>query len=478
MPFLKPIDLKAITAAEQEMLDNLQPNILKPHVRDFMTLLFFRCTSAEGGRKFLATIATKLMKSTSGHLKEIELFKADGTPGSAYVGVGLTRVGYDDLGIAPRPDDPSFEKGMQKISRLNDPDPKTWDPHFQTVLHGVILVGDATKPGHDAALAQVESLIAQVAGIEVTGRQEGLGLHNGNGDGIEHFGYVDGRSQPLFFQQEIDEQRDRTDGTSVWSPAFAPDRALVPDRAAPNPEVHCGSYFIFRKLEQNVQLFKKQEKLMAERLSDEGQKFKKPIEIDDEERAGAMIVGRSEDGTAATLQSAEGTINPVANNFDYDSDKLGLKCPFFGHIRKTNPRGSGGKEDEDPERLHIMARRGLTYGQRADNPNDGEIDNKPESDVGLLFMAFNTSIVQQFDFTQINWANNAKFPVVPAGHPDPGVDLVIGQMPGEEERPPIFCPIHWGDADTRVKIPAPKQAVTMKGGEYFFMPSLSFLRSL
>jgi hypothetical protein len=170
--------------------------------------------------------------------------------------------------------------------------------------------------------------------------------------------------------------------------------------------------------------------------------------------------------------------SPVPNNFDYKSDPDGGKCPFFGHIRKVNPRGSGGFEPEAQERLHIMARRGQTYGVRSDNPNDGKLDNKPTGDVGLLFMAFNANIAEQFEFAQNVWANNPGFPKVPAGATAPGLDLVIGQG----ARPDIRCPVSWGADPKDVKdnktTKAVPQAVTMKGGEYFFMPSLAFLRSL
>ncbi len=43
-------------------------------------------------------------------------------------------------------------------------------------------------------------------------------------------------------------------------------------------------------------------------------------------------------GVVVPLVLVEG---PVPNNFDYESDTAGAKCPFQAHIRKTNPRGGG-----------------------------------------------------------------------------------------------------------------------------------------
>jgi hypothetical protein len=203
---------------------------------------------------------------------------------------------------------------------------------------------------------------------------------------------------------------------------------------------------------------------------------------EDRERAGAMIVGRFEDGTPLTLQKEEGAHSSVMNNFTYDSDISGAKCPFHAHIRKTNPRGSGGFQTPEAERLHLMARRGQTYGERDDDPNDAGVppSERPTGDVGLLFMAFNANIsidddfaLSQFDFTQQVWADNPGFPRVPAGTPAPELDPVIGQGPRHD--PTSFS--EWGGL-IATQTPAIPQAVHMRGGDYFFMPSLAFLRSL
>jgi hypothetical protein len=70
-----------------------------------------------------------------------------------------------------------------------------------------------------------------------------------------------------------------------------------------------------------------------------------------------------------------------------------------------------------------MARRGQTYGERLDDPNDDSVApaGRPNGGVGLLFMAFNANIninddfgLSQFDFTQAAWADNPNFPGVPA----------------------------------------------------------------
>ena len=468
-----PISWEAATGDDLTMLTELQPNIVRAHVRDNLTVLFLQFMDQTEARAFLVTLVT-LMKSALAHLTEVQQFKTTGTPGTPYVGVGLSMAGYDALGVAVTPQDSSFQRGMKDSAtkqELADPPKSTWEGPYRQDIHAVVLIGDS----NDAAMVvrREEVLALLPASVMVIGEETGLSLRNDNGDGIEHFGYIDGRSQPLFLVEDIDDEREGSDGTNVWDPAFALDRVLVADPASPDPGVHFGSYLIFRKLEQNVRRFKQAEQDLADALGLTG---------DDRERAGAMLVGRFEDGTPLTLQNEEGSHHPVMNNFTYDSDINGAKCPFQAHIRKTNPRGSGQFQPPADERLHLMARRGQTYGQRLDDANDESVPpaGRPTGGVGLLFMAFNANIniqddfsLAQFDFTQGIWADNPGFPGVPAGVPAPGLDPVIGQG----ARPDQTYVNDWaGSAVTQVT--AVPQAVHMRGGEYFFMPSLAFLRSL
>jgi len=288
--------------------------------------------------------------------------------------------------------------------------------------------------------------------------QRGTALRNSAGEGIENFGYVDGRSQPLFLADQVAAES----GTN-WNPFFPLSHVLVSDPLAPHPARHFGSYLVLRKLEQNVRAFREAEEALADALGLKG---------DDRPLAGAMLVGRFRNGTPLRLHgkpSSEG--HPVQNDFSYRDDP-GAKCPVSAHIRKANPRDS---RDGGLERALgvMMARRGQTYGGRTDRPwDDAPAATRPTGGVGLLFMAFNSDLTEQFEFTQRNWANFAGFPDS-GGEPQPGLDQVIGQG----ERPPANWPRVWGQQEEQ-EAPAARQAVTMKGGEYFFMPSLSALRWL
>ena len=92
-------------------------------------------------------------------------------------------------------------------------------------------------------------------------------MRNPAGDGIEHFGYVDGRSQPLFLKDEVDKEP-----REHWDPAFPLSNVLVADPLAADPDRHFGSYFVFRKLEQNVRAFKEIEQELADDLGLDGRR--------------------------------------------------------------------------------------------------------------------------------------------------------------------------------------------------------------
>ena len=168
----------------------------------------------------------------------------------------------------------------------------------------------------------------------------------------------------------------------------------------------------------------------------------------------------------------------VPNGFTYADDADGARCPFHAHIRKTNPRGDIVRQfgaPEPAERGPIMARRGITYGAQrpmsADHSEFADQDHEPIHDSGLLFMAYMASIEAQFEFTQQSWANNPDF-VVPAA----GVDPVIGQTSDATQRKHTYLDGYTSGAPkTELSF---GNFVHMQGGEYFFAPSLSFLRSV
>ncbi len=476
----QPLAWKAADVDERKLLQRLQGNILKGHGRENTANIFFTFgTDVAASKRLLRELGNFHVTSAWRQLLDAEAFKASGRHegGGAFVHVALSFAGYQALGlaaVAPGTAGDDFRRGMtSQGSRdaLGDGPLTEWEAQFRKPVHGMLLAADESV-GQTAALAATLKQLLEDAGGKIVLVQHGAALKNARGDGIENFGYVDGRSQPLMLQEDIDHES-QTAGSSQWNPAFPLKLALVEDPAVPG-QAAFGSFFIFRKLEQDVRGFKTREQVMADALSLTG---------DARELAGAMLVGRFEDGTPVTTSKTARAADPP-NDFSYTGD-AGTRCPFHGHIRKTNPRGSGGFEAEADERMHLMARRGIPYEdvKRQIHPSElpesgdmAEFTSKvkpllPTGGVGLLFMAYNHDIAQQFRFTQESWANQTQFP----RNGPHGIDPVIGQGPRVDREQKM--PKAWDGASGTIDSVSFGGFVKMRGGEYFFSPSIPFLKN-
>jgi Dyp-type peroxidase family len=475
----KPLKWQDATHEEQQMLRALQGNILKGHGRPETTNVFFRFNAAKAqeSRRALREIGNFHVTSAYEQLLDTQRFQDGGPSGKTFVAVFLAFAGYGAIGRqASAPvGEPQFVKGMRdtaSVSAVKDPAPAGWEPHFAQQIDAMILIGDMERNRVRLKRDEVVAIL-EAAGATIVHEQAGSAIKDKNNNGIEHFGYVDGRSQPLLLVEDIDKESQHA-GIARWDPQFGLGAALVHDMPAPDT-ISFGSYFIFRKLEQNVRAFKRREQELATALG---------LTTDEtREIAGAIVVGRFEDGTPVTL-SDEATNQDPPNDFNYSGDS-GSRCPFQAHIRKVNPRGSspGGLADE---RTHVMPRRGIPYEDktRAVHPSDlpgsdsvADFDANvgpklPTGNVGLLFMAYNSSLTKQFVFTQSSWANAGGFPA-----PNTGIDPIIGQGFGAGT-PVSKWHDQWDDPSGATHAFDFHGFVTMRGGEYFFAPSLSFLKGL
>lgn len=440
-----PIDLSDPKFAG--FLGDLQANILKGHGRRSTRNLFFtvaagKAVAARAGMKALAPLVTTARQQ----LDETATFKATGTPGGRVILAMISRAGYKAMGTVPAkiPPDAAFGASMAKRQQiLADPPSTAWEPGFPVAAHAMVIIADAS----DALCrsSQAEVLAKLGAGWKLAHVEAGQAIFDDAGNGLEHFGYVDGRSQPLMLTEQVDKE-----AKANWNPAFGPDIVLVHDQAGKNGGDSMGSYLVFRKLEQDVAGFKAAEASLAD--AQQRAAAAAGVAAPDRELAGAMMVGRFEDGTPTLLQGTPSNSEPV-NDFNYGADPNGDKCPLHAHIRKTNPRNGS-------ERNVIMARRGIPFG-------GGEGSGAP---VGLLFMSYNRNIATQFEFIQQSWANNINFQ-----RPGTGLDPIIGQGTGRRAAYPR-CPIDWDNPNHHVG--EFQQYVTMRGGEYFFAPSISGLGNL
>jgi Dyp-type peroxidase family len=435
-------------------LSRLQGNILKSHGREAAVNLFltFQPGKQAEAKHFLRKFAREVTSAVK-QRAQTQRFKKT-RKAELFATLYLSAKGYKYLGLPTAGFSAEFRTGMMTAAaKLDDPPVQQWETKFQKDIHVMVLLAHDEVPVLTQTLSQLRDRVTKFAQVS---SEFGIAIHDGAGRVIEHFGYVDGRSQPLFFQEEANQQPRKH-----WDPTAGPSLVLVKDPLG-SSNADCGTYYVFRKLEQNVKGFKAREQGLADALQLTG---------DARELAGAMVIGRFEDGTPVVLrQQAAAKPKPI-NDFAYPAaDPAGNKCPFLGHIRKTNPRGdsipSGATLDQ--EKARRIARRGITYGDPT--PPGDDLDALPEAGVGLLFQCCQADISKQFEFLQHTGADNDNF-----ARPSTGKDGVIGQS-AAGSFPDLHFPNPWGSAG---RTPFSFHSfVLMKGGEYFFAPSISFLRKL
>ena len=119
-------------------------------------------------------------------------------------------------------------------------------------------------------------------------------------------------------------------------------------------------------------------------------------------------------------------------------------------------------------RRHRIIRRVRSYGENfigsAENHN-------PNGEVGLLFGCFNANISKQFEFIQYTWANSPKFKRL---YDDPDPIIGVRECPVAGVKQNFTIPQKTAN---RV-IPNLQSFVTVKGGAYFFFPSITVIKFL
>jgi Dyp-type peroxidase family len=186
----------------------------------------------------------------------------------------------------------------------------------------------------------------------------------------------------------------------------------------------------------------------------------------DEELIAAKMVGRWRSGAPLVLaphrDDPQLGSDPERNNaFSYADDMHGLKCPFSAHIRRINPRDAL-KDEVVAVNLHHFLRRGTNYGP----PLPAGVLEDDGAERGGVFLLIGAHLQRQFEFIQSQWVTDGNF-ISHGTEQDP----LIGNNEGEG----VFTIPR---KPARRRLHGLPRFVTVRGGEYCFMPGLRALRWL
>ena len=404
----------------QTMLGNLQANILRPHGRNFARHIFLRFTAPQAAVK--AWIRAKVAPSVTtakDQFEQIARRRADRSfDGGTIMGFFLSASGYNYLSLdIDRFASETFRRGMKDQREgifddllgtgNHDPKPSKWESGFQQQIDALITVADADEGVVEQAASDVRSGFAGIGQILTTEKGTVLRRRNAAGDiePVEHFGYFDGISNPLFTRQDLDDERPENKARAHWDAGARLSLVLADDPFSDEADAF-GSYLVYRKLGQNVRAFNEQVTLLAGKLGTS------------QDLVGALAVGRFKDGTPVIRSNAPSPGPEVVNDFNFREDREGAKCPFHAHIRKANPRGTTPLTPLESERRRRIVRRGIPYGKPM--PGVAEFDGHGRQSGGAPRTAVHVLPAEHRGSVRVHSAHLGRQRTFPNGHPHAG----------------------------------------------------------
>ncbi|ELU36686.1 peroxidase TAP [Rhizoctonia solani AG-1 IA] len=472
--------------------------------------------------------------------------------------IALTREGLNELGFKDETGDDRFDGKTMLDDRTYLGDQSDWDLLFdwkqtggsddslgrtenknrkpttdRKPLHGVIVIATETESQYKEVTNEVEEIFKD--SWKEMGTLDGNVRPNEN-RGHEHFGFLDGISQPSIrgIEHPLPGQLQVDPGVIVMG--YPGDPVPKSKRA---PWAKGGTMMVFRKLEQSVIEFDEYCKANGPRWREffpGGEVAANQVNFDEEDGAdlfAARFVGRWKSGAPLALSpwwdDKELATDPKRNN-DFDYTVTGVPgvsagepsdyyCPFTAHARKTVPRNLDPYISRKYFESSAIVRAAIPYGPELD-PKEREewrIKKKeagskfvldPE-DRGLLFSCYASHLDSGFVRQTTGFGNNDFFPITSLTPTKHGQDPIIGGPPaknssGVERQADLdqepTKPFKDGDqVDIKLQVPgdtlntyrvnghvqvkpltqkAPPGAdnpffVTSRGGEYFFVPSIS-----
>jgi Dyp-type peroxidase family len=509
---------------------DIQGNILGGFNKDHQTLLGISFSEDQkSAKKFISAVAPRItdLEETMSFKVERKARLARGNATENAMVATWTSIAFSFGGLRVLTSDAAlfkdfeFTQGLAKSSsRLGDPagSTLTWKIGQEgQVPDALLLIASDLNSDREKVTEEVINL-ATSFGVSVDYREDGHDLSfysdadHKYPSGREHFGFKDGISQPgirgllpngSYLTPRVPITWD--DGTGpeyadIGKPLVCAGQFLLgyaqqidtfPRQAGPiqilGDEPNAigpawaknGSFLVFRRLAQDVQAFRSF-------VTAQANAAKKSLP--DADRLAALLVGRWPSGApvlrSPVVDNPSQANSSVANAFAFGAENTHLNlpddtdgkiCPVAAHIRKVNPR------DQDTDQgaasatlMRRILRRGLPYGP----PLPPGQTETVRGDRGLLFLSYQSSIAQQFEFLASQWMNSSQLPTNPSDYPEGlGFDMLVGQNPVDRER---FAYLRLPNGDVNLTTVALdiKEWITATGGGYFFAPSLSAIRSL
>jgi len=458
---------------------DIQGNVLRAYGSTYpcTAYVFAGISNGAGGRAWLGDVVDGVSSD-----EEWQGEKPRSHRNVAVTCTGLRALGVPEGVIGTFSDE--FREGMAARSAmlgdLGVSDRSQWEAGLGTgAAHVLVIVNGRARAEVEAEVAALRASMAQAAGVSVVHEQYAELLSPaGPEPGApprEQFGFADGAAQPAI--AGVSDSAAPGGGVPLADGSWRalalgefvlgyPDEDTLVDpqtrlpSAPADPLGRAGTYVVYRKLRQDVALFRRV-------LRDATTRFASG----DEELLAAKVVGRWRNGTPLVTSpdrpDPEFSATAAGSNaFRYlDVDADGRRCPLGAHIRRSNPRDALGWPGLDDAGLlsfrHRIIRRGVPYGA----PLPDGVFEDDGVDRGLVFVCFNSSISRQFESVQLQWLNDGNG--FHLGHDSDfllGSPLGTGKMTVQGAPPFMLGP--------------QGPFVTTRGGEYLFMPGIAALRAL
>lgn len=293
---------------------------------------------------------------------------------------------------------------------------------------------------------------------------------------VEHFGFADGDSDPGIDpslagrvypnQIRLGEVLLGYGNEADWP--SDPEKAVDPARERSRIDwLRNGSFLVVRKLAQDVAA-------LDDALAGAAHRLEPDFPGLTAEALAEKMMGRTKHGDPL-VDSASAC---GRNDFDYSGDAEGRRCPFHAHIRRANPRlHRPALNEAEGRRTPRIVRRGMSYGPAATDAK--------EADRGLVFMAYNASIGEQFEIVQ-RWIAGGNSSGGYSGQSDPFLGVAENgarrtfrfehQAAGADSAQAHVVSIALDGNDEALGERRP--FVRLEWGAYLFAPSMTALRRL